>query len=194
MRVLDWAVRRLEKILEKMGRFYVIHSNYEGEPTPYLVRYVLFRTKFFSVYIHRFLLSDDKVPHDHPFWFWTYIVDGGYLEERWEMMDVYHVVPDKGDGFKATFTTKWLGQKLENVERKAGTIAFRGRKSIHRVVVYNDYPLEEKEKAPLSICFIGPMKRGTWGFYPDGEFVFAKDFLDTTHQDANNIPEKWRDG
>ena len=159
-----------------------------------LLRYFLFRTKWFSIYIHRFLLSDDEVPHDHPFSFWTYVVDGGYIEKRWEMIRVLNIAPRNSEMFEVTSETKWLGRELVDVNRKPGSWAFRNKESVHRVVLHENYTLEEKEKAPLTICFIGPMKPGTWGFYPDGEFVVAKDFLDANHSYANNIPEKWRDG
>jgi len=175
MKILNWIVRRLEKFLEKHNRFYVIHSNYKGDPTPYLVRYILFKSKLFSIYIHRFLLSDDEVPHDHPFNFFTYIAgDIGYIEARWEKTE---------DGVK----------KIQGTRRMPGTWAYRRKNDIHRVMVVEDHSLEEKEKAPLSICLIGPIKTGSWGFYPDGEFVLAGEFLDDAHVKINNIPEKWRD-
>lgn len=186
MRILDWVVRKLEKTLEKHNRFYVIHSNYEGEPTPYLVRYVLFRTRFLSIYIHRFLLPDDEVPHDHPFHFITYIVSGGYREQRWQ----------QGRGRLAAHSKhilKWSKERLPDAIRKPGSFALRKKSDIHRVVLDRPYALEEKELAPLSICIIGPIKKNGWGFYPDKSFVLAGDFLDSVHTEANNVPAKWRD-
>jgi len=175
MRIMNWVVRRLEKFLERTGRYYIIHSNYNGEPTPYLVRYVLFRTRWFSIYIHRFLLSDDGVPHDHPFNFITYIAECGYWEERWEK-----------DGDK-------LGKPLKKIYRQPGSWAARRKSDIHRVEVTFPHQLTDKHEAPLSLCLIGPIKRNTWGFYPEGKFVPAGEFLDDAHVKINNVPEKWRD-
>ncbi len=48
---------------------------------PYLARYRLIKTKWFSIYLHHILTSDqDRNMHDHPFNFTTFILWGGYLE------------------------------------------------------------------------------------------------------------------
>lgn len=53
-----------------------------GKDKPYLLRWwVLPRNPFFNLYVHEFKRSDDdRALHDHP-WFWlSYIVEGGYVE------------------------------------------------------------------------------------------------------------------
>jgi hypothetical protein len=46
----------------------------------YLTRYVIFRCKWFSLYIHKFHLSDYDIPHDHPWWWFALPLWGGYWE------------------------------------------------------------------------------------------------------------------
>ena len=49
---------------------------------PYLLRWWVWpRNRFFNLYLHRVLRSDDdRALHDHPWWNLSYIVDGGYTE------------------------------------------------------------------------------------------------------------------
>ena len=46
----------------------------------YLHRFYLVRTPWFGVYIHKILLSDYPVPHDHPWDFITCPLTIGYIE------------------------------------------------------------------------------------------------------------------
>lgn len=47
-------------------------------------RYSLLSTKWFSIYIHHILSSDeDRDPHDHPFSFQSLILKGSYMERAW---------------------------------------------------------------------------------------------------------------
>lgn len=47
---------------------------------PYLIRYTLIKNKWFSIKIHKILLSDDACWHDHPWSFISFILKGGYKE------------------------------------------------------------------------------------------------------------------
>lgn len=46
----------------------------------YLIRYSLFSCAWFSIKIHRIMLSDDDCAHDHPWSFISLILKGGYWE------------------------------------------------------------------------------------------------------------------
>ncbi|MCX5660819.1 MAG: hypothetical protein NTW19_14020 [Planctomycetota bacterium] len=51
----------------------------------YLKRYYLLRTRWFEVYIHHIFRSDpDADLHDHPWWFVSCILWGGYIEHTQE--------------------------------------------------------------------------------------------------------------
>jgi hypothetical protein len=46
----------------------------------YLTRYVIFRCRLFSLYIHQFHLSDHPTAHDHPWWWLAIPLRKGYNE------------------------------------------------------------------------------------------------------------------
>lgn len=78
------------------------------EANPYMLRWFVFkgRDKWPRVYIHKFMRSDDdRALHDHPWWFVSIVLRGGYYE-----------ITESG--------RKWRG---------AGSIAFRRATATHRV-------------------------------------------------------------
>lgn len=58
------------------------HQVIGDQPDPYLLRwYVIPRNPLFNVYLHKFLRDDDdRALHDHPWWFVSVILHGGYIE------------------------------------------------------------------------------------------------------------------
>lgn len=82
-----------------------------GKPTdPYLLRwYVIPRNRFLNIYLHHFMRSDDdRALHDHPWWFASLILTGGYREHR-------------ESGVR---------------RRSRGSIAIRNAEAAHRVELY----------------------------------------------------------
>ncbi len=55
---------------------------YRHDKDPYMIRYTLLTCKWFSIKIHKILLSDYDCHHDHPWSFITFILKGGYVEHR----------------------------------------------------------------------------------------------------------------
>lgn len=53
---------------------------YRDANEAYLIRYTPFTCKWFSIKLHRILLSDYSCHHDHPWAFLTLILKGGYVE------------------------------------------------------------------------------------------------------------------
>lgn len=47
---------------------------------PYLDRWIIFRCRWFGILLHKFIGSDDECLHDHPWWFFVWILKGGYWE------------------------------------------------------------------------------------------------------------------
>lgn len=133
--IMKWCINR--------GR--VVNIMDRDEKEVYMIRYIVFKSKFFSIYIHRFLQSDDDVHHDHPWNFFTYIISGGYREE------VLRPDMDKG------LLKPHLGT------RKQGSLAFRRAEDTHRVILDRSYRVSEQEVAPLTACFIFRRRR-VWGF------------------------------
>lgn len=79
----------LLKLLEKMGRKRIIYDR--DHVKPYMHRYyLLFKDKIkedesahqlpFNLMLHKICLSDPDDLHDHPWWYATLILKGGYWE------------------------------------------------------------------------------------------------------------------
>jgi hypothetical protein len=82
-----------------------------GTERPYLRRWwVIPRNRFFNVYLHQFVRSDDdRALHDHPFYCGSRILRGRYLEHT----------------LRGVF------------ERKAGDFVFRRGTTLHRVELHD---------------------------------------------------------
>lgn len=71
-----------DNLMEQLDRKRIIMDKVTNEP--YLIRYYIFlkeRHDFpFNIFIHRFLKSDPDDLHDHPWNYYTIILNGGYWE------------------------------------------------------------------------------------------------------------------
>jgi hypothetical protein len=58
--------------------------NHPADPNKvYLKRWwIIPRNKYFNIYLHNFLASDDPIYHDHPWWSIGILVKGNYYEHR----------------------------------------------------------------------------------------------------------------
>lgn len=84
-----------------------------GKPgDDYLRRwYLVPRNPVFNIYLHEFRRSDDdRALHDHPWWNFSYLLEGSYLEHSIAAGGVNH-----------------------RVYRKAGDFKFRAARSAHRI-------------------------------------------------------------
>lgn len=113
------------------------HQVIGGPERPYLLRwYVIPRNPVFNVYVHKFLRSDDaRALHDHPWWFVSLFLRGGYDE-----------VTEQG-----------------RKRRRAGSIAFRPALWRHRVELLPDAAYEA-EASCWTLIVTGRRVR-TWGFW-----------------------------
>lgn len=102
---------------------------------PYMRRWVL-SAGFFSLRVHHFYRSDDKrATHDHPFWFLTLILKGGYVDITYN---------ERGEA-QCQFM-------------RPGRIALRPANHKHSVVVGQGYG------GCWTFVLTGPSKR-KWGFF-----------------------------
>ena len=55
-----------------------------GKDNPYMKRWwVIPRNRWFNIYLHKFLRSDDdRALHDHPWWNASYLLKGEYVEHQ----------------------------------------------------------------------------------------------------------------
>lgn len=121
----------------------------------YMVRWRIFRSPWFGIYLHHILRSDgDRELHDHPFSFISLILWGGYLEERPDC-------PLKYRGFLS--------------------LAFRRAEDLHRVSLYPLAPFDPArcglERPAWTLVFRGPIKR-KWGFQTADGWVNSHDFFE----------------
>lgn len=134
----------------------------------YMVRAILFRSKWFSIYIHRFIRSDRDSYHDHPWNFFTYVVSGEYVEHR-------------------------PGHQPLVRNTKQNRLKFRRATDFHYVKLNKEFTgcsrAEINKDAPLTICFIGPRKRA-WGFISKttGQWVYWKKYLGIPHDSEDMSP------
>lgn len=107
-----------------------------GRQNPYMMRWwVIPRNKFFNIYLHQILRSDDdKALHDHPWVNMSFLLEGGYVE---------HTIAEGGVHKRA--------------QRIPGDLVVRMAHSAHR--------LEVKDGQPCWTLFLtGPVVR-VWGFH-----------------------------
>lgn len=138
----------------------------------FLVRYIVFKSKTFSIYIHRFLHSDADDPHDHPWDFYTYVVENGYQEYFYDLSKT--IIKDN------EFKSYW---SFDINLRKEGSLAFRKATGVHRVVLPRTYTLSKIEQAPLTICLMLKRQRN-WGYWKNGcYFIDWREYLDIKPDD-----------
>lgn len=120
------------------------------EEEPYLIRITLLKCPYFSVKIHKALMSDPATPHDHPWNYLSIILWGGYYEETIENKSVISTA--SGKIYEGPFTKqKWYGP---------GSFLYRKGDSLHRLIV-------PEGKYSISLIFVGKKWRdwGFWDFY-----------------------------
>lgn len=105
--------------LTKKGRRRIINDPMNGRP--YMFRYYIANKNradddpanpIFNLFYHKIVQNDPRHLHDHPWWYLTVILKGGY----------YEITP-KGE--------KWHGP---------GSVLFRKAKSLHRLVLKDNQP------------------------------------------------------
>lgn len=110
---------------------------------PYLERLIIFKCKYFGIFLHRFVGGDDECSmHNHPWPFLTWILKGGY--------DEYVVGPDGYGPPKCT----WYG---------VGSLLARPAEWTHQVQI--------RPNTPTVSLVIHGFKRQHWGFFTPKGFV-----------------------
>lgn len=134
-----------------------------GKESPYLRRHWLIpRNRFFNVYVHEFLRSDDdRALHDHPWLFnASWLIDGEYLEHAPAVLG--HTV----------------------THRKAGEWKFRWGPAPHRVELLNGFePVDGPGWVGMpqrcwTVFITGPVVR-EWGFHCPNRWVPWREFVDS---------------
>lgn len=120
-----------------------------GETEVYLRRLYLVQTPWFGVKLHWIHRPDtDRHLHDHPWWFVSFVLWGGYEE----------IVPYAGD---------YKGKDIEY--RDISWFNFKRATDSHRIVCLHESPT-------LTLVINGPKTR-TWGFHTENGFVPWRQYL-----------------
>ena len=127
-----------------------------GTEDPYLLRwFVIPRNHYLNLYLHKFLRSDDdRALHDHPWWFVSIILKGGYYEHSRHGIAL----------------------------RTAPSIAYRPATHTHRVELHGgpEGSGRENEEEPCWTLIVTGPKRRHWGFWCPKGFVPWERFVAKT--------------
>jgi hypothetical protein len=173
-KAMEWCERR-GKIQKITG------STIVDKDDIYLVRYVLFASKWFSIYLHQFLRSDRDTYHDHPWSFSTYVVSGAYTEHK----------PKVVAQFCGRDVVDWKQDTLFFRSIVQNRFVNRQSTDFHWVEIQGNYTYEERWNAPTTICLIGKRTK-TWGFIDPntGEKIFWKKFLNIPYENEDFEPTR----
>jgi len=142
------------KLLDKIGRKRTIYDR-DGK-IPYLDRYYVFlkdRNRFpFNITLHKVMVSDEPVLHDHPWGYATLILRGGY----WEHIPL----TNETTGSVIGSTRVWRGP---------GHFRIRSADDLHWLELEKD---EEGNEIPCWSLFFMGKKKKEWGFLP---YIDTKD-------------------
>ncbi|HWW46562.1 MAG TPA: hypothetical protein VNZ94_01830 [Xanthobacteraceae bacterium] len=151
MRLPEWLRRRLHERIERIASKRAPDFVIGGPEDPYLKRWwVIPRNRFFNVYLHHFLRSDDdRALHDHPWWNASILIVGGYVE---------HTINAGGVNVRTEYS--------------AGAVKLRGARAAHRI--------ELDRGPCWTIFITGPRLREwgfhcPHGWRPWQQFVSSKD-------------------
>lgn len=134
-----------------------------GKPgSPYMQRwYVIPRNRFFNIYLHRVVRSDDdRALHDHPWINLSIVLRGGYLE-------ILPVRPPTADDPMPYQHAVWRGP---------GSVVLRRPTAAHRLVI-------DQGQTCWSLFVTGPNVRA-WGFWCPRGWRHWQDFVDMTNTGA----------
>ncbi|ETR75055.1 hypothetical protein X566_20010 [Afipia sp. P52-10] len=139
MTLPKWLVRRLFARMRKIAASRPPDVRIGKPDDDYMLRWwVIPRNRFFNIYLHNFLRSDDdRALHDHPWLNMSLLLDGRYTE---------HTIADGGVHHR--------------VEYAAGAIKLRGPKYAHRV--------ELTHGSCWSLFITGPVMRDWGFHCPQG--------------------------
>lgn len=128
----------------------------------YLIRWTLFSCPWFSIKVHKILVSDDDCLHDHPWSYLSLILSGGYWEETPNLEKgladavsaaVNSDSEDTGIIARVSKRGRWYGP---------GSILWRPAPgSIHRLVLYE----------PAMTLIITFKRVQEWGFFTKAGWI-----------------------
>lgn len=134
-----------------------IYTPVDGVPTLYLLRIIIGRATDDGecLYVHRFMASDGRVPHDHPFFADMWQVRGGYTEHKYKGKKLEHF--NYLYQLYAEVTTRRCGDYTKLVPSRT-----------HFITLEDKYEgLKGFFTAPMSVVHVTGRPKGlkNWGFF-----------------------------
>lgn len=147
----------------------------------YMLRWWLIaRNAFFNIYLHNVLRSDDDLAlHDHPWWNFSIVLDGGYFEHTIAAGGIHHF---KWFG-PGMMQFRWHGAGAHRLQlatrtRQIGFTPGESRVTGDGLVVIDQDPVFGRVELPAITIFItGPVLR-RWGFHHTERWVDAYEWDD----------------
>lgn len=141
---MGWKSRRVNELGEP--RWSVLtYREIEDASDPdevYLRRWTILGTPWGSLKLHNIRMPDgDRALHDHPWSFASFIIAGGYIEER-------------------------LTLGVHEWPREVRDLYVRRPRSIHRMPCDGAHRIRELLGPCWTLVVTGPFRR-VWGFYPE---------------------------
>lgn len=133
---------------------------------PYLVRWNILSCKWFSIKIHKILLDDYDCLHDHPWWFYTFILKGGYIEHTPKEQRI-----DRKDEFESFYESS-TGTNRKRLIHPL-TLHYRPANWKHKLEVIRDK--NDKPTPCYTLVFAGKRKQD-WGFWNKLGFVHWREY------------------
>lgn len=131
-------------------------------PEKYLDRWFMYFLGF-TVRLHKFYRGDDdRAPHDHPWAFITFPLTG-YWEKVW-----YGGFGEHGVRFVKPWRFHYRPAQHQHI-----VLGSQVNSSWHS---YKNHAADFHSPTPFYTIVLTSRKKQTWGFYPEGKFVYWKDF------------------
>lgn len=121
---------------------------------PYLIRWTLFKCPWFSLKLHKILISDPADPHDHPWNYTSLILWGGYWEKN-------HFPNKLKRDYSNNKWYKWYGPL---------SLLYRKGDKLHRLTIPSG-------KFCISLVLTTKPWRD-WGFLKNNKWVNHKEVID----------------
>jgi hypothetical protein len=151
-----------------------------GNPDdPYMLRWwIIPRNRFFNIYLHKFLRSDDdRALHDHPWPSVSILLAGNYYEHMPCSPKLY---ADRYN-WRNIIIKQYASLTIKKL-RKPFRPVFRGAKAIHRIELERD-GFFFTEIPVWSLFITGPKVR-EWGFWCPKGWRHWRDFTNTPQGEA----------
>lgn len=155
------------------GVLVLLHANTRKtiltrDQKPYLIRWTVLSNKWFSLKFHKILMSDEEVPHDHPWSYISVILWGSYIEERFLKSKCHKPNPFNYN------TPPIIAEKTYTLSKlyKVGSILWRKGDKLHRLILPNG-----KFCLTMVITF---KKWREWGFMTKDKWIHNAEYLNNS--------------